>query len=799
MKMKLAILTLLIAVSQTVTNAQLVVNNTTLTPAQLVQNVLLGTGVTVSNITYNGSAVNANTVQNSAGAFNGSSSNVGLTSGVILGSGDVQVAEGPNNNTGASLGGGFILGTDPDLAAITPNQIYDEAILEFDFVPQGDSIKFRYVFASEEYDEYVCGTVNDAFGFFISGPGFAGPFSNGGMNIALIPGTSTPVSINTVNLGVSGTNGIATNCTAIDPNWASYNIYYTQNTQQTIQYDGKTVVLTAYAAVQCGQTYHIKLAIGDAGDGAWDSGVFLEGGSFSSDAVQVNVTTVNGDTNLVEGCLPALFSFIRPNDDTYLVIHYDITGTATNGSDYNQIADSVVFQIGIDTVQITLTTIDDDGTAGLEVPESIIITAYTINQCGDTVISVGEVWIIEPPELIFANNDIVLTCPQTSINITASVSGGIPGYSYTWDVGGASSTISVPGNANGFYIVTATDTCGLRFASDTIFVSINQPPPPNVNIIEDSVYGCGSITLTSSVTNGASPISYDWSTGANSQNLNFIPSIEGYVYLNVTDFCGEISNTDSVYIEMPDPIITSTSDTSIICPGDDVNIMVIASSGTPGYTYSWNSGGNNDTILVSPFITTNYIVTVTDNCSITAVDTVVVTVPIYQPLTITLSGDTLMCQGLEGDLNAVSTGGTGGNSYYWDNIGNGVLNYNSSFASVTLLAPGYVIVTAEDNCGNLATDSIHINLEVCDLIIPNVFSPNGDGQNDLFVITGLENFPNTHLTVFNRWGTIVYNNENYQNNWNGSECSDGTYYYIVNPNDERIEKSSGYLTVLREK
>jgi hypothetical protein len=176
--------------------------------------------------------------------------------------------------------------------------------------------------------------------FFISGPGFIGPFTNGGVNLAIIPGTNTPVSINTVNLGVAGTAGSTFNCAAIDPNWATYNIYYTQNTQNSIQYDGKTVVLTARAAVQCGEEYHIKLAIGDGGDSSFDSGVFLEAGSFSSNAVEISAGVANGDTILYEGCNSAYFAFNRPTASTEFTLNFQIGGTAINGMDYPAIPDS---------------------------------------------------------------------------------------------------------------------------------------------------------------------------------------------------------------------------------------------------------------------------------------------------------------------------------------------------------------------------------------------------------------------------------------------------------------------------
>ncbi|MBW8004116.1 MAG: hypothetical protein FVQ80_19365, partial [Planctomycetes bacterium] len=300
--------------------AQLTVSNA-LTPAQLVQNVLLGPGVIATNITFSGNALQR-------GTFNATGTNFPIDSGVILSSGDINVAIGPNISTGATLPlGGFNGPGDPDLTTLAGQTTFDAAVLEFDFIPIGDTIRFNYIFGSDEYPEYVCSNFNDAFGFFISGPGIVGPFSsppgfpNGSVNIALVPGTiSTPVAINTINPGVAGTNGMASNCNAIDPSWPSYNIYYVDNLTGSshpladptnIQFDGYTIVLEAVYPVQCSQTYHIKLAIADAFDPVFDSGVFLKSGSFSSAGIQVSVTTVTGDSTIIEGCTDATFTFTR--------------------------------------------------------------------------------------------------------------------------------------------------------------------------------------------------------------------------------------------------------------------------------------------------------------------------------------------------------------------------------------------------------------------------------------------------------------------------------------------------------
>ena len=252
-------------------NAQLVVNNTTYTTNQLVQNVLLGGGITVSNITFNG-------IPKAIGFFNGTNSNIGLDSGIVMTTGDIFTATGPNNGQGATCPDDIIgVGRpgDTDLDIISPDTTYDAAILEFDFISLSESVKFRYVFGSEEYMEYVNSGFNDVFGFFISGPGITGPYSNNSQNIALIPGTATPVTIDSLNLNVHGAyyfdngDGIT-----------SGTVVGTAPDGATVQYDGFTIPMVATAKIQCGKTYHIKLAIADAGDPVLDSGVFLEAGSF---------------------------------------------------------------------------------------------------------------------------------------------------------------------------------------------------------------------------------------------------------------------------------------------------------------------------------------------------------------------------------------------------------------------------------------------------------------------------------------------------------------------------------------
>ncbi len=293
--------------------AQLVVSNGA-SPSTLV-NSLIGSGVTVSNITFQGVFNSGGVYQ--AGSFTASgtvATNLGITSGVVLCTGKTSdivltpttTAPGASNFSSSGLsstcsngevrqGGSCpIYINDLDELAGTVNY-YNAAILEFDFVAANTNISFRYVFGSEEYDQtgsfainYNCSSYNDKFGFILSGPGISGGqgYTNNGKNIARLSNGSE-VSINSVNNGVVGSNGgspSAAKCTAANSSWLNGSATAEFNGPiYGIQFNGNTKVLTAsQSGLTAGSTYHIKLIITDANDGAYDSGVFIEAGSFSS-------------------------------------------------------------------------------------------------------------------------------------------------------------------------------------------------------------------------------------------------------------------------------------------------------------------------------------------------------------------------------------------------------------------------------------------------------------------------------------------------------------------------------------
>ncbi len=283
---------------------------------------LVGPGVQISNVQYRGEAA-------ARGFFAGGAGIVGFEDGIILSSGCIGNVVGPNasdsiTDCDAHVGGGG----DTDLEAIRDipaDETYDAAVLEFDFVPDKSTVSFRYVFASEEYNEYVGSAYNDVFGFFVNGNNCAE------VEVDTAAGLD-PVSINTIN---NDANAYLYRDNDLDDTAASINT----------EMDGLTVVLTCNTGVAAGETNHLKLAVADVSDGAYDSSVFLQSGSFTTEG-----------PNKAPDCVGA-----RPSKGTIGTINPDkffpIKVTGVTDQDFG------------DTLTIAITSIFQDEPTGKNAPD----------------------------------------------------------------------------------------------------------------------------------------------------------------------------------------------------------------------------------------------------------------------------------------------------------------------------------------------------------------------------------------------------------------------------------------------
>jgi gliding motility-associated-like protein len=817
----------------------------TLTPQQLVQNVLLGSGVTATNITYTG---NTNAI---AQFFATSSTNLGIPSGVFLSTGHASTAnangpQGPNNS--GSTGTDWSGAGDALLNVVSGVTTYDAAILEFDFIPTGDSVKFRYCFGSEEYPEYVNAGVNDAFAFFLSGPNPAGGnYVN--KNVALLPGTTTAVSIDNVNAGSNAA-------------------YYRSNTGNPIncEFDGFTTVLYALEKIVCGQTYHIKIAIADGGDGVWDSGVFLEGGSFSS-LPPLNVYTTNSNSNipdsiLVEDCNTYCAYFIRngniANADSF---NLQVTGNALLGTDYIQSGNTgfawptiLYFAANQDTVKFCdILALQDglvEGTDTLKFEMSSFATS-SVSCLASNSIKFNLYLKDYVPINIGQNNTSV--CTGDSILLNAGATDGYAPYTYTWSAPAVNTPTfnTGPINFTQNYTLTVNDICNKPVTQQ---ISINPVSTPTVVSSDTTICIGNSVAIIAS---GAT--TYTWSTGVINDTLLVSPSINTtYTVIGANGAC---TNSAVSTVSVVGITIAITGNNNI-CLGQSTTLTASGST-----TYTWNTGSNNTSIAVSPTSTAVYTVSsVAASCSNTAIYTVTVTPP--PTLTVTgtpyCAGQTTTVTAIGANSYAWSSGPTtssivvspsgnasytvvgtsipsctsssvftpslittspqiintspvifcldsikaitiridGGNQPYdvnWLIPGGGIVpfdttNYTYYFTQSNTPSSGSYTIVVTDQC--LYTDSlaIDINSVNCNIIVPNVVTPNGDGVNDFFRVNGLENFPGSSLTAYNRWGNKIYSSDDYKNDWSPN-VSDGTYFYIINISDGR--KFNGFFQVFK--
>ncbi|MBS1583819.1 MAG: choice-of-anchor L domain-containing protein [Bacteroidetes bacterium] len=705
--------------------AQIVLDNTQ-TPEQLVQNVLLGGGVQVSNITFNGAPANVLTEQ--MGAFNGTNCNVGITSGIILATGNMNVAVGPNDEPAYSNGGGDYDADDADLEILSGIDVNDAAVLEFDFIPTGDSLKFDFVFGSEEYPEYVCG-VNDAFGFFLSGPGINGPFTNNAINIALIPGTTVPISINTVNNGSVGANGMVSSCVASDPNWNTHTAFYVANGDGStppyandpyyIQYDGFTVVLTARAQVTCGLTYHIKIAVADASDTAFDSAVFLQAGSFAStgSVVPQLAEGVNmNDSTMFEGCGTVPLQFARLGDTTNVdTVQIVIGGTATAGVDYYpQLPTQLIFQPGDSMITYDLTVpLDGDG------PETITLHITQNIVCSGQVVENDYTFYIDQaPPLQVVTDDINGACGQTYV-LAPAVSGGAGLYQYQWSTGGTGPSITVSPDTTTTYYVLVSDTCSVSPVLDSVVVTIPVYPPLTIAVSDDVAIPClgtEEIGVTQTL-GGNGTYVYTWTANGSVVGGTAMITVPAgpptdYIVL-VEEGCGHTA-TDTVRVStIPLPSIVITApDITVVCPGDTTVLRAEEVTGGNGvYSYVWQDAAGavlstGDTLQVPVTADVSYLLTVSDQCSYVS-DTLVWTyLPVYAPFELTVTADTTICIGASIDLWAQVRGGSEQYTLDWRGQGS-----NDPHLVLTPEADAVYNVDVLDRCGWVLGDSVEVIVE----------------------------------------------------------------------------------------
>ena len=424
-------------------------------------------------------------------------------------------------------------------------------------------------------------------------------------------------------------------------------------------------------------------------------------------------------------------------------------------------------------------------------PGSYYVIVFDENGCRGVSAPVSVIINSNPVPVITADGPITF-CEGGSVTLTSSSANG-----YSWSNGATTQSITV--TSTGDYKVTVTDANGCSGSSDIIHVEVNSAVVVSVTA-NGPVEFCegASVTLTANASNAAS---YQWYlngdaiAGANGTSIVVTNAGDYYVVATTQNGCTGTSPITLVHVgEVPNAYAGMDE---IICPGESVTLTA-----TGGENFLWSNGATTQSISVSPEEATDYTVSVSNPfCGQTDVDTVSVSVAELPIAAIHASdnpslGNPVNFTDVSGDNSIVS--------WFWDfGDGNSAATQNThhtyDFEDVFT-----VILTVENQYGCSASDTVEVEVEQI-ILIPNIITPNNDGFNDALGVknNGVDDYG---ITIFNRWGQIVYEREAREINWDGRtnsgvELEEGTYFYILKVNNPSGSLGSweqtGFITLVR--
>ena len=688
-------------------------------------------------------------------------------SGLVMTTGNVSLAVGPNSQSSASSAvTGYY--TETALSGLASGTINGSASLEFDFIAMADTFSFNYVFASEEYPEYAFSSFNDVFAFFLTGVDPV-TLTTTTKNVAIVPNTITAsnpngvyVAINSINSG-PGTSGSSGNC--IPPgSSAPYSQYYVNNPSGSsgIQYDGRTTALSAQSVIFSCQTYHMKLCIANVGDNAYDSGVFIEEGSFYSPHVRVEQeweTEEGGDT-LLQNCrnVDLTFKLDRPSLTSTTSFIIETTGNAILGTDYSitkengdpiTLEDNSFFFPEGDTLQ--LVHVKMLPSAQFNDPNQVKeVTLYVITQ-GCTGYGNLMDYMIKHDTITLhfrANDSIRLRdtlftrCNQLDYIEVEQVQ-GTENAIFEWipatgiaNPDESASTCNITQNAS--YQVIAHDQWNCM--ADTASVLVTIVPKPEFDITYTPDHGCQPLPVTWQVQYTPSYASLLWN----------IHNDSTYSY---------IDSAATLHTSLPDEGYYSVS-------------LIVSSA--PGCSDSLTL---DNIIHVSGFPHTDF-----------------------------YYGPDEPENGQEVFFYNLSTGDNITN-YVW-NFGDGHSSYLEEPSHVYHLQESdlmtvHLTITNSDGCSDDTLQVIPVEDNFA-FFVPSGFTPNTDGKNEVF-LPKVKDVVNYELLIFSRTGEIVFHTTNPEEGWDGTfkgaPAPEGVYlwkikYARIGTPDEMLSKM-GTVTLIR--
>jgi gliding motility-associated-like protein len=756
--------------------AQVITIDDTKTAQQLIENVLVNsTCANVSNISGSGDAFTPG--QQSFAYFNANGSSFPLKEGIILSTSTSKNAIGPfvsdeGGGSSAWLG-------DSDLNQILGINSANATVLEFDFIPLTNFINFNYIFASNEYQFYFPCDFSDAFAFLIKEVGS----TSGYKNIAVLPGTNTPVSsINihpTIDPRPLTSSSVHPGCPAINENY--FNGYNTS--ASPINYSGQVIKLNAQANVIIGTKYHIKLVIADDKEERYDSAIFLEAGSFATsiDLGTDRTSTSNnpicfGDTFIIDTKLPSNYTYewFKNGSTTAISGETKPTLSINDGGTYK--------------VKVTFApSCSAEDEIKIEYTSPIILSNTSLSQCDDDGDGISVFDLTKVNEFI-KNNDPNL------INITY--------FKSLSDAQNQINPITTPTSyinslPNEILFARVSNTYGcVNFAQLDLKISNNSISIQNpIEKCDDTDLQDGftqfdlNALVTPQILNGLIPgltVEYFLTESEAISQKNKLPNLFTNTIPNQQIIYARIVNGPDCFRIVPETLIIHTFDPpnfqdqlSFLCEGTSIDLTVDSSFSS----YLWSNGSNtNTTNITTPG---NYSVTVTNTEGCQKTKTFEVKTSGIATITNILVND------FSGQNNTVSVSFTGNGSYEFSIDGN-FYQENPNFIGVK---PGKYLATAKDKngCGISTPYSFYV------LDYPRFFTPNNDGYNDTWKIKNLEILPKSNLTIYDRYGKLLKQLNSLNSGWNGTylekELPADDYWFVLGFEDGKTIK--GHFSLKR--
>jgi len=542
--------------------------------ANALVDTLMGSGISFSNAEFYG-------VRNSSGSYGyqityftttgTTETTMQISRGIALTSGNTNLISIPlATDPGAtnSFSKGYISSApgelrkstaglpDMDLLANGVNW-YNGAVLEFDFIPTGDSVVFRYVFGGEEYSDntnftnYQCSQFNDKFGFLISGTGISGGvgYENDAYNMARL-NNGSEVGINSVNDGVVGSSGTpngASYCESVNADWSEGTPSPEfLGTIPGTALNGNTIPLYAsVGGLTPGETYHIKLLICDATDGAYDAIVYIEAGSFSSP--QPNIALSADKTEICEG---ETIELVVETNELTTPITYEWSEGTTNVTSFEN--DTIYVNPNINTTY-TVTVTDDLSKQYIESIDIIVnpLVTPTFNAVGP-----------------YCEGDAIPALPTSSLE---AITG-------TWSP-------AIDNTATTLY--TFTPDAGQCATTTTLTIDITPQVTPTFDAVGPYCNGDAIPALPTTSTNG---ISGTWSPAVDNTATTL------YTF---TPDVGECATNQTLTIDITQPTVPSFDPVGIYCTGDA--IPALPTTSTNGVTGTWSPAIDNTATTLYTF------------------------------------------------------------------------------------------------------------------------------------------------------------------------------------------------------